>query len=308
MLLIFIPIVLIILGGIFSASETGLVSIENIRVLGAVKEKKRWAERTKYFLTKPERFFSTILVCENLILVIAATLFAKFFIELIGVQGALVSTCIISLVSVTVGQFIPKSFALSNPTRTMSILSNIIYYIEVIMYPIVSLYAYVSRSLAYLFRSATEGDSIRRLDIVYAMSEYEEKTSRRAALLFNFSRRSVEEVMIPLDAVFMCEKGSELDALSQKQKMLYTRIPVFEGKLNNVVGVFNIKDYFYSGTVTLRKPFFVNARDRCMTIFSIMKQKGIHMAMVRSDDGRVIGIVTLEDLIEELVGEIRDEL
>ena len=308
MLLLIIPLVLIILEGIFTASETGLVSIENIKVLGAVKEKKRWAERTKYFLAKPERFFSTILVCENIILVIAATLFAKFFIELIGENGAFVSTCIITFVSVTVGQFVPKSFALSNPIRTMSVLSDTIYYIEVITYPIVSLYAHISWALARLFRSATEGDSIRRLDIVYAMSEYEEKASRRAALLFNFSRRSVEEVMIPLDAVFMCEKGFELDVLSQKQKRLYTRIPVFEGQHNNVVGVFNIKDYFYTGTITLRKPFFVNARDRCMTIFSIMKQKGKHMAMVRSENGRIIGIVTLEDLIEELVGEIRDEL
>ncbi len=307
MLLLIIPILLIMLEGIFSASETGLVSIENIKVLGAVKAKKRWAERTKYFLTKPERFFSTILVCENIILVIASTLFAKFFIELIGEQGAFVSTCIITLVSVIIGQFIPKSFALSNPTRTMSFLSNIIYYIEVTTYPIVSLYAQLSRTLAYLFRSATGGDAIRRLDIVYAMSEYEEKTSRRAALLFNFSRRSVEEVMIPLDAVFMCEKGSELNALSKKQKRLYTRIPVFEGKRNNIIGVFNIKDYFYTGTIQLRKPLFVNARDRCMTIFSIMKQKGEHMAIVHGD-GHVTGIVTLEDLIEELVGEIRDEL
>lgn len=306
MLLLIIPIVLIILEGIFTASETGLVSIENIKVLRAVKEKKRWAEHTNNFLAKPERFFSTILVCENIILVIAATLFAKFFIELIGEQGAFVSTCIITLVSVTIGQFIPKSFALSNPTRTMSILSNIIYYIEVIMYPIVSLYAQLSRTLAYLFRSATEGDSIRRLDIVYAMSEYEEKASKRAALLFNFSRRSVEEVMIPLDAVFMCEKGSELDALSQKQKRLYTRIPVFEGQHNNIVGIFNIKDYFYTSRIQLRRPLFVNAHDRCMTIFSTMKQRGEHMAVVHGDD-HVVGIVTLEDLIEELVGEIRDE-
>jgi putative hemolysin len=112
--------------------------------------------------------------------------------------------------------------------------------------------------------------------------------------------------MIPLDAVFMCEKGSELDALSRTQKRLYTRIPVFAGKHDNIIGVFNIKDYFYTGTIEPRKPFFVNARDRCMTIFSMMKQKGEHMAVVQRDS-RVVGIVTLEDLIEELVGEIRDE-
>lgn len=307
MILLIVPLLLLIFEGIFTASETGLVSIENIKVLGAVKEKKRWASYTQRFLSKPARFFSTILVCENIILVISSTLFAKFFIDRIGDQGAIVATCILTFFSVTIGQFVPKSFALSKPIRTMTLLSRSIYYIEVVMYPIVIFYANISRSIAYLFRSETTPDTIRRLDIVYAMSEYEERASLLAARLFNFSRRGVEEVMIPLRSVFKCEKGSERDALSGKPKRLYTRIPVFQGSSDNIVGVFNIKDYFYTGEITLREPFFINARERCMPIFSIMKQRGEHMAMVRNDHNRVIGIVTLEDLIEELVGEIRDE-
>jgi CBS domain containing-hemolysin-like protein len=105
----------------------------------------------------------------------------------------------------------------------------------------------------------------------------------------------------------LCKKGSEIETISKRHKRLYTRIPVYQEKRSNIVGIFNIKDYFYTNKIELRKPFFVSANDRCMLIFMAMKQKGEHMAIVRNDKKSILGIVTLEDLIEELVGEIRDE-
>jgi len=307
MVLLVLPILLIVLEGIFTASETGLVSIENIKVLKAKKDKKKWAMHTSNFLSAPERFFSTILFCENFILVIASTLFAKFFIGQFGDNGAFFSTLILSVVSLTVGQFIPKSIALSNPERTMNILSGAINYVQITTYPLVYLYAMVSKSIAHLFKGDTEVDTIGRLDIIYAMSEYEKKASMLATRLFDFSKRKVNEVMIPLEAVFSCKKGTEKQALSKEHGRIYTRIPVYKSRTDNIIGIFNIKDYFYSDKIILRKPFFVSAEERCMTIFTTMKQKGEHMAIVRDEKNRVVGIVTLEDLIEELVGEIRDE-
>jgi putative hemolysin len=307
MIVLLIPLILIIIEGIFTASETGLVSIENITVLKARREKKRWAQRVHTFLKKPERFFSTILVCENFIIVIASTLFATYFIRHFGDNGIFVSTIVLSLVSLAIGQYIPKSIALSNPYRTMSLFSETIYVIERAAYPVVSFYAMVARAIAHLFTRDTRQEAIQRLDIVHAMGEYEKKASMLAARLFNFSRRPVAEVMIPLPAVFTCEKGSELDVFKKEHKRVYTRIPVYEKEPNNIIGVFNIKDYFYTKKIVLRKPFFVTRNDRCMTIFTIMKQKGEHLAIVRDADGCIMGIVTLEDLIEELVGEIRDE-
>ena len=307
MLFLIIPLLLIIFEGIFTASETGLVSIENIRVFKAKKEKKKWAIRVSNFLSSPESFFSTINIWENIILVLSSTLFAKFFIEHFGDNGVFLATVILSIYSLTVGQFIPKSIALSNPDKIMMSLSGVIYYTKIITYPVVYLYANISKAIARIFKSDTETDSISRSDIIHAMGEYEKESSRLAARLFNFSKRVVSEVMIPLNAVFSCKKGYELEALSNKHKRIYTRIPVYIKRLDDIIGVFNIKDYFYTDKIILRKPFFINANERCMSIFSTMKQKGEHMAIVRDDNNRVLGIVTLEDLIEELVGEIRDE-
>jgi putative hemolysin len=305
--LIIIPLLLIFIEGIFTASETGLVSIEYIRIKHAKKEKQRWAHILSLFLTRPERFFATILVSENLILVISSTLFAKYFIEWLGYSGAIFATVLLAVVSLVIGQFVPKMIALSRPEGTMRILGRIIYIIEIIMYPLVSLYAWVAKGLARLSTHGASSDSIQRLDIVYAMSEYQVKASQLAARLFDFSKRQVVEVMIPLDRVFMCQRGMEETAIIKGNGRIFTRIPVYESARDRIVGIFNIKDYFYKEKVILRKPLYADAHDRCMTIFMNMKQKGQHLAIIRNDQKKVIGIITLEDLIEELVGEIRDE-
>jgi putative hemolysin len=301
-----IPLILSISIGIFTASETGLVSIEKIKILKAKRDKKKWAMRLDNFIAYPERFFSTILVCENFIIVVASTLYARFFVDMMGDNGIIISTVTLSLFSLFLGQFIPKSIALAHPVSTMAALSSTIYYVEVVTYPVVWLYANIAKYIALLFRSGGSSASMLRLDIVHAMSEYEEEASKLASRLFNFSRRKVGEVMIPLSAAFICAKGHELEAIADSDARIYTRIPVYGQTRSNVIGVFNIKDYLYSGEIKLRAPFLVRAEERCMTIFLMMKQKGEHMAIVTEADNH-IGIVTLEDLIEELVGEIRDE-
>jgi CBS domain containing-hemolysin-like protein len=301
-----LPLVLAISIGFLTAAETGLVSIEKIKVLKAKREKKKWAIRLDKFLRAPERFFSTILVCENFIIVMAATLFARFFVHVMGDNGIIISTVTFSLFSLLFGQFIPKSIALSHPLETMSTLSNIIYYIEIVTYPVVWAYASIAKQVALVFKSSAKTQVIHQLDIVHAMNEYEEEASKLTSRLFNFSKRTVGDVMIPLSSAFMCAKDKELDTINKTRGRIYTRIPVYERTRDKIIGIFNIKDYLYSRQIVLREPFLVKTDERCMTIFLTMKQEGEHMAIV-TDRGQQVGIVTLEDLIEELVGEIRDE-
>ena len=299
-------LVLIIAQGIFTAGETGFLSVEKVMVAKAKKENKRWAKNMSYFLATPERFFSTILVSEDFMLVIASTLCAQFFVGHFGEHWAIVSTILVALISLTIGQFIPKSIALANPYATVTLLGEIIFYTEILTYPVVSLFAALSRGIAHLYKGARKKDVIRRLDIVHAISEYEKKTSKLAIRLFNFPRITVADIMIPLDRVFLCAQGTELETIRNARDKIYTRIPVYDKVVENIIGIFNIKDYFYTDQIVLRTPLFVNLNERGVAIFSLMKQKGEHMAIVR-DGSRVLGIVTLEDLIEELVGEIRDE-
>ena len=303
----FLPILLIIFQGLFNAGETAVLSIEKSRLGLARREKRLWAIRTHNFLASPDRFFTTINVCDDLLLVIAATLFAQFFIIHFGNNAIILSTIILSLFSLIVGQYIPKSIALANPEKTMIFLNGPIFFFETLIFPIVYLFSKISREIAHLLGSRSKTDVIRHSDIIYAMSEYEKDASKLATRLFGFSKRTVTDVMIPLNAVFAVKQGNELEAISEGVERLYTRIPVCEDKKDNIVGIFNLKDYFYNDRLILRPPLFVNAKERCMKIFLTMKEKGEHMAIVRDDEKHVQGILTLEDLIEELVGEIRNE-
>ncbi len=307
MIYFIIPLLLIVLQGFFAASETGLISLEKMHVLRAKSEKKLWAVRVSNFMDRPERFFSTLSVSENFLIVLASTMFANFFIKLLGGNGIILSTILLSLFSLTVGLFIPKSIALSYPSKVMSRLSNLIHYNEIVIYPVVSFYAFISKRLAYLFKTEVKTDSLQRSDIIHAISEYEEEARLFATRLFNFSKRTIGEIMIPLDTAITCCKGNELKSLTGKNRRIYTRIPVYRGEKTNIIGIFNIKDYFYKNRIVSRKPFFIEAKERCMKIFTTMKQKGEHMAIVVDERSMAIGLVTLEDLLEELVGEIRDE-
>lgn len=307
MINLFLPFFLIILQGLFTATETGVLSIERARLGRLRRERRLWAIRTAHFISSPGRFFSTILICEDLLLVIASTLYAQFFITHFGNNSIIFSTIILSLFSLIIGQYIPKSIALSNPELALSLLAAPIYYIELVTLPISYIFSEISRSIAKLFKGQAKADLIRHLDIIFAMGEYEKEASKLASRLFNFSKRTVAEVMIPLPAVFLCKKDVALQNLCQEIGRLYTRIPVYENNQDNIIGILNIKDYFYNDRLVLRPPFFINTNERCMTIFLVMKEKGEHMAIVRDNNCKVLGIVTLEDLFEELVGEIREE-
>lgn len=189
----------------------------------------------------------------------------------------------------------------------MAYLSHIIYYAEIITYPIVSFFAGIAKGLSYFFQRGTKSDLIRSQDIVHAMGEYEKKSSPLALRLFNFSKMVISDIMIPLRNVVSFTKDCGIEEILKRPGRLYTRIPVYEDEKHNIIGVLNVKDYFYANKINIRKPFFVNAQESCMALFSTMKTKREYMAVVRNNAHRVVGIVTLEDLIEELIGEIRDE-
>jgi len=298
-----IPFLLVILQGVFAATETAAISLEKSFLGRARRENKKWAIRTHNLLREPDRFFATILVCEDFFLVVAATLFAQYFIMHFGNRSVFFSTLIISFASFFLGQYLPKMVALAVPDRIMMVLSEPIYLISLVTLPVVYFFSTIAKTIARLFNSKNRMDAIRRSDIVYALSEYERECSRIASRLFNLSKRTVSEVMIPISAVHIARKGRELETLGFKT----TRLPVYDDENRTIVGIFNVKDYIFTGKFKLRPPYYVRAADRCLPVFLAMKEKVEHLAIVRDDSEAPIGIVTLEDLIEELVGEIRDE-
>jgi putative hemolysin len=304
---IIIPVLLIFAQGIFTSAETAVLTVEK-SVLGRARhEKKRWAFRVHDFLAAPHRFFSTILVCEDFLLVIASTLFARFFILRFGSQYIILSTIILAFFSLIAGQYLPKAIALAYPEKTLMALSNILYFIEAAVSPVVFIYSRISGSIAYFFTSRAKEKVIRHQDIISAMSEYEKDSSLLASRLFDFCRRTAGEVMMPIEAALMCRKNEDLKSVCMNARQVFTTIPVYEEVRSNVIGVINTKDYYYEGTIRINPAFFVNVNERCMHIFLIMQEKKEHLGIVRDDNNHAVGLISMNDLVEELVGEIREE-
>lgn len=300
-----LALVLISLQSVFTAVETAALTIERSALARARREQRTWARRATKILAAPERFFATILVCEDYLLVIASTLLAQCLVPIFGSNSILLATLALSLYSLFAAQYLPKSFALQHPERGLQVLITPVYVIEFLLAPVVAVYAGLARIIASLFRNPVPRDAIRRSDIFFAVSEYEEEASKLIARLFTFSHSRVRDVMVPYASVASVAKGRVLEELRQPQARRYTRVPVVSG--DAIVGIFNTKDYFYHQRMTLRKPYYVTADARCMATFLTMKDRGEHIALVRDDQGAVCGLLTLEDLIEELVGEIREE-
>uniref|UniRef100_A0A7C6AG97 DUF21 domain-containing protein n=1 Tax=candidate division WOR-3 bacterium TaxID=2052148 RepID=A0A7C6AG97_UNCW3 len=307
MLLILIALLLVLSIGIFTSSETAFLCVDKTKVLYAAEEKKTWAVITNNFMQKSAEFFSTILICEDFLIVIASNLTAIYFIRNHGENWVFLSTIFLSFFSLIFGQLIPKSIALLHPERTLAINMRIVLFFKTLLTPIVAIFAGISQSLASLFKNYSSTDIIRHQDIVFAISEYEKDTSLLTARLFDFSKRNVSEIMVPLNMALVCRKTEDFKKLCLESERIFRYVPILDEEKDEVVGIINTKDYFFSGSVQIKSPFFINENEKCMQAFLKMKERGEHIAVVNNDKKKSIGIITIYDLIEEIVGTIREE-
>ncbi|MEO0185279.1 MAG: CNNM domain-containing protein [candidate division WOR-3 bacterium] len=307
MILILVSLILVLLIGVFTSSETAFLCVDKTKVLYAAGEKKTWAMITRRFTDKPAEFFSTILVCEDFLIVAASNLLAIYFITNYGKNWVFFSTIFLSFFSLIFGQLIPKSIALLYPEKTLVINARVIEFFRTILFPVVALFAGISQGFANLFRTYSGSAIIRHQDIVFAISEYEKDTSLLAARLFDFSKRKVSESMVPISIALVCRKVEDFKEFCVESGRLFRYIPIIDSEKNQIIGVINTKDYLINGSVELKPPFFVKENDKCMEVFLKMKEKREHIAVVQDENGKVTGIITIYDLIEELVGAIREE-
>ncbi len=298
---------IVLMIGIFTASETAFLCIDKTKVSYARAQKKVWAIITSRFIERPAEFFSTILVCEDLLIVIASNLLALFFINGYGKQWVTLATIILSAFSLIFGQLIPKSIALIYPEKTLSVSVRIIQLFRIILLPVVALFAGISSGIAGLFKSHSDSAIIRHQDIVSAIGEYERDTSFLAARLFDFSKRKVGDIMVPIAMTVKFRIDDNFRQFCVGSKKIFRYIPVYEGESNNIVGVISTRDYLFNDRVTMKEPFFVSESEKCMHTFMKLKKNDEYIAIVRNNNKEVTGIITIYDLIEELVGAIREE-
>ena len=320
-------LVCLLLSGLFSASETAFVALPRVRLMHLVNIGRPGANRVSRLLQRPDRLLATVLLSNNLVNTAAAALATAIAINLIdnGTLAILVATIGVTLVLLVFGETLPKTiawnrsevvaFAVSRPLTLVGwVLSPAIRMLQVVI-------SLANRSLGITpAPSHITEDEIRTLIAVSAqVGTVEASEAELLEKVFRFGDRQVREIMTPRPEIIWVEQGTTLEKfLALYSEHSHTRFPVYQDSIENVVGVMSIKDVLQAiGTgglhsqdnVTglLRPGYFVPETKAVGSTFAEMQQGGYGIVLTVDEFGGIAGLVTLEQLLEVIVGQVGEE-
>jgi putative hemolysin len=315
--------ILFLLSGFFSGSETALMSLDRLRVKYLVQKKRRGAEHLEALLAQPDRLLGTILVGNNLVNIAISVLATGLFVHLYGEQGELITILVLTPFLLLFSEISPKSYAAKYPEKMSFLVLRPILVVVWLLTPLIWLIIGFSRLFTRLLPGEVGGrpiiseDEIRALITVGEQTGVVAKNQRRMLHgVFELSQTRARDVMIPRTEVVGIDIASSFAAVLQLvQRSRHSRFPVYQGDLDNIIGIIHSKDILasidhpdeFSLELAVRPPYFVPESKRIETLLQSFRRRRIHLAVVVDEYGGVEGIVTLEDIVEEIVGEIQDE-
>jgi putative hemolysin len=314
---------LFILSGFFSGSETALMAIDRMRIKYLVEKKRRGAERLERLLNRPDRLLGAILVGNNLVNIAISVFATTLLVGLYGHRGELLTILILTPLLLIFSEIFPKTFAAANSERVSFLVLRPIIAFMWLLTPIVWVVTGISRGLIRLVkrdaaaRPLISEDEIRTIISVGEQTGVVAKEKRRMLHgVIELSQTRVRDVMIPRTEVVGIEvKSTFPETLQLVQQAHHSRFPIYAENLDNIIGVIHSKDILnyidrpedFSLRAIARPPYFVPDSKRVETLLQSFRRRRVHLAMVIDEYGGVEGIVTLEDIFEEIFGEIQDE-
>ncbi|HZX44519.1 MAG TPA: CNNM domain-containing protein [Candidatus Nanoarchaeia archaeon] len=316
-------IVLLALSAFFSASETALISISKLSVRHLVKLKKRGARELQLLKDEPNRIIITILIGNNIVNVTISALVTIITLEIFGNDAIGYAVGLTTFILLLFGEITPKSFA-SHYSRRLSLLfSKPVYYLSIAFYPIIKVLDIFTRLFIRIFgwKEKKQGITKEEIETMIEIGEASGALKRMEEMLvknvFRFDDIEVEEIMTPKDKMFSLEAETTIkDAIPVLLQRPFTRVPIYMDDPENILGFISRDDILrayanHKESIPLRlilKPIPCIFRDEKLDVLlNQFQRKHIHIAAVITRNHKLLGIVTLEDLLEELVGEIIDE-
>lgn len=303
--------------GIYAGSETAVYRANWIRLTNWVSRNLSGARTALALLDARDTTVVVALVGTNLTSVFAAELFSRFFEHNFGPAFASVAVVLVVGLTLLVGDYWPKAIAQAFPDRWLRWLGLLLAVSKYAFAPVVFLLSRIARLFAGPVHKSGSRFTLTRQDLLVAIRRRSQTDptateSRQVAnlvtRLFRFSGVKVGEVAIPIEEVKSVPHDAGLNAvLALTRQHGFSRIPVYDGSPSNITGVIVAKDLLAAPTFRVRKVTRVSESTRAMEVLRTMQRRGEHLAAVEDASGAVTGIVTLEDLLEELVGEIRSE-
>jgi len=315
-------IICLIGSALYSGSESVLVSIGIDRAKHILENGGPRANAMKFMIERPNELLTTILVGNNIVNILTASLVTVITTRYYQSEAIGIATGITTLAILIFGEILPKTFGMANAER-LSV--PVIRFLQVnfyLLYPLVTTMTFITKKL--LGEGAQiKGRLVQKSDIEYMVSKAErEKTidSKQLDMLANileFPKIKVKDIMIPRSGVkFVQDTWSYKEIINYVKRDTHSRYPVCKGDLDKYLGFLHIKDMAFvreSQTKNfkvekmLKKPFFVYEHMKIQIVFDQMNKRKVHLALVKDENGMVVGIVTLEDIVEEILGEIQDE-
>ncbi|MDD7423407.1 MAG: hemolysin family protein [Candidatus Methanomethylophilaceae archaeon] len=315
--------ILVILSGMFSATETSFTSASKIKLKKMEEEGNAKATRTISLLEQYDKLLTTILVGNNLVNIMSSSLCTLIFTESFGSVGVMYATVFMLVVILTVGEITPKVLAKSRPEKFALLFTPMMLFVSKVFAPITWIFQKVSTSVTEAVNDGDETPTLTEEELMIMVDEIEEEgeleeTERdliKSAI--RFDDKTVAEILTPRVDILGVDRNATMeDVKSLFIHSGFSRLPVYEDTVDKIIGVVYSKDFFARYFMSNRDERIdsIIRRVRCIpestsvaTALSEIQKSTVQMLVVIDDYGGTVGIVSLEDVLEELVGEIWDE-
>ena len=316
-------IILLCLSAFFSSSETALTTVNQIRMRTLADNGDKRAARVLHVTGNPGKMLSAILIGNNIVNLSASSISTSLAIHLFGNTGAGIATGILTFLILIFGEVTPKTMATIKADSMSLTVAAPIGLLMKILTPVIFIINKLSLGLMFLLhvnikdaqKKMTEEELRTIVDVSQENGVIEHEEQDMIHNLFDFGDAEAKEIMVPrIDMTFVQADATYQEVLDIFRQDMFTRLPVYEDSTDNVIGIINMKDFLlqndtpeFSVRNLLREPYFTYEHKNTADLFLEMRKSSISLAIVLDEYGVTAGLITLEDLLEEIVGEIRDE-
>ncbi len=314
---------LLALSGFFSSSETALTTVNKIRMRTLADAGDDRALFVLKVIGNPSKMLSAILIGNNIVNLYASSLSTMLATKLWGNEAVGLATGVLTLLILVFGEITPKTISTISAETIALRFARYIYVLMVVLTPVIAVVNQLSFMVLRLLRvdpnkkaEAITEDELRTIvEVSHEEGVIESEEKKMINNVFDFGDSVAKDIMVPrIDMSFVDVNAAYPELMDQFREEKYTRFPVFEETTDNVIGVINIKDIFLGGDVEdfsvrkfLRQPLYTYEFKKVSELMLEMRKTDVNIVIVLDEYGATAGLITLEDMLEEIVGEIRDE-
>lgn len=316
-------VILIVLSAFFSSAETAFSTVNRVRLRTLAQEDHKGAKRVLHILDQYGKMLSAVLIGNNIVNLSASSVATTLAIKLWGSHAVGFMTGALTLVVLMFGEIVPKTWAMQKSESITLLYSGLISTLMTVLTPVIFLVDKISGWILRLLHISSDGNNMNitetelktYVDVSHEGGAIESEEREMIYNIFDFGDTVAKDIMIPrIQMTTVPIDATYQELLSTFQESMFTRIPVYDGDPDHIIGLVNVKDFIlvkdkekFQIKKILRDAYYTYEYKKISDLLMEIREKSYNIAFVLSEYGTTVGMITMEDMMEELVGEIRDE-